>query len=358
MTETTIKTTSPQLLWKANLLEFFHNYFIGISHLECSEEDCPIVDNWDSIEAKLSKEGLCALVAIAKTKKVFLVTKIADKKINGLEQLTEVTIEFRDGEKKLVRTEAERAEIIKKTPEWKRKGILFEKPENVAYFVNNSNFGENLLGCENYLDEMWEIKQDIIWDRDNSRKKIINWVEQKPDPMDKAAKVEQTKQDYIFYIHNPDITNEIKKYEVYQTQNTKEREQLWIDYEKLFGEIRRIYGIRHLTSKKEERQNNPEIELNEAQFIALERRKKRIREKCIKEAVQKGFCNGEHTLSYGTAPEQREEKIQELEEIKDLEENPEELEEIKEPGQRERRTGQDLKPKKIATWKGGASHPN
>jgi hypothetical protein len=34
-----------------------------------------------------------------------------------------------------------------------------------------------------------------------------------------------------------------------------------------------MYGIRYLTSKKEDRQNNPEIELNEAQFVALERDK-------------------------------------------------------------------------------------
>ena len=40
----------------------------------------------------------------------------------------------------------------------------------------------------------------------------------------------------------------LKKHEVFQTQNTKEREQLWIDYEKLFSEIRRVFGIRHLTS--------------------------------------------------------------------------------------------------------------
>lgn len=82
-----------------------------------------------------------------------------------------------------------------------------------------------------------------------------------------------------------------------------------------------MFGIRHLTSKKEERQNNPEIELNEAQFIALERRKKRIREQSIAEAEDKGFCAGEHTLTYGTSPEQREEKVKEIEEIKELDEN-------------------------------------
>jgi hypothetical protein len=86
--------------------------------------------------------------------------------------------------------------------------------------------------------------------------------------------------------------------------------------------MRRVYGIRHLTSKKEDRQNNPEIELNEAQFIALERDKKRERNKSIKDFESKGFCQGEHTLTYGTSPEQREEKVQELAEIKDLEEEP------------------------------------
>ncbi|RPB18017.1 hypothetical protein L211DRAFT_883842 [Terfezia boudieri ATCC MYA-4762] len=219
-----------------------------------------MVDNWDRIEEKLSKRGLCALVKI--TQDIFLVTEITDFKVNGLEELTEVTIEFRDGEKRLVRTEKEKEKILK---------------------------------------------------------------EQKPDPTDKSKKIEEFKGDYIYYIHNPDITNEIKKHEVFQTQNTKEREQLHADYEKLFSELRRILGIRHLTSKKEERQNNPEIELNEAQFIALERRKKRIREKTIKEAVSKGFCNGKHTLTYGTAPETREEKALEAQELQEIEHSTEAL---------------------------------
>ncbi|CAI2198406.1 3447_t:CDS:1, partial [Funneliformis geosporum] len=79
------------------------------------------------------------------------------------------------------------------------------------------------------------------------------------------------------------------------------------------------YGIRHLTSKKEDRQNNPEIELNEAQFIALERNKRREREKSIKEAEEKKLCPGEHILTYGTAFESREEKALEVEELKEVE---------------------------------------
>jgi uncharacterized protein YlzI (FlbEa/FlbD family) len=88
------------------------------------------------------------------TRQDFLVTKIIDFKVNGLEELTEVTIEFRDGEKRLVRTEKEKEEILSKIRSSERNKIKFQKPENVIYFINNSNFGENLLGAEDYLDEM------------------------------------------------------------------------------------------------------------------------------------------------------------------------------------------------------------
>ncbi|CAI2200755.1 1262_t:CDS:1, partial [Funneliformis geosporum] len=80
------------------------------------------------------------------------------------------------------------------------------------------------------------------------------------------------------------------------------------------------YGIRHLTSKKEDRQNNPEIELNEAQFIALERNKRREREKSIKACEEKKLCPGEHTLTYGTSFESREEKALEIKEMGEQEE--------------------------------------
>jgi len=316
-----------KILWKANLLEFFHNYFIGISYLECTEEDCPIVDNWDNIEEKLSKTGLAALVKI--TRNDFLVTKIADFKINGLEELTEVTIEFRDGEQRLVRTSAEKEEILAKLRPWERNKIRFQKPEDVVYFTNNSNFGPNndsnfgpnLLGAEDYLDNMWDIKAKITWDREKSKKKVFLFTENEPSDQAEATKIDASNKDYLFYIADPSITNNIKNYEVYSpSKGPEERTRLYQDLKEEFSELRRVFGIRHLTSKKEERQNNPEVELNESQFIALERRKKRIREKALKEAVEKGFCDGEHILTYGTAPEQRAEKVQEIKELQELEE--------------------------------------
>lgn len=117
------------------------------------------------------------------------------------------------------------------------------------------------------------------------------------------------------------------------SKGTEERTRLYQDYKEEFSELRRVYGIRHLTSKKEERQNNPEIELNEAQFVALERDKRRERMKSIKDFEKKGGCKGEHILSYGTSPEQREEKVLEVKEIEEVKEGVEKLEQKEQPEQ-------------------------
>lgn len=318
--------SSQKILWKHTLLEFLHNYFIGISHLACSQEDCLLIDSWDKIEAKLSKKGKCALVKITKDK--YLVADLLTYEVNGLEELTKVTLQFRDGSQYLVRTRAEKEELLKNLRKEEKHKLKFWKPEEVVYFVNNSSLTANLVGAETiYLDDLWKIKEDIKWDREKSKKKVFLFTENESSEQTQGEKIGASEKDYLFYIADPSITNSIKNYEVYSPgTGTQERQQLHQDYKEEFSELRRVYGIRHLTSKKEDRQNNPEIELNEAQFIALERRKKRIREKSIKEAILKDFCKGEHTLTYGTSPEQREEKVQEVEQLKEIEESKKETE--------------------------------
>lgn len=309
--------------------DFFHNYFIGISHLSCTKENCPLVTNWDYIEEKNSKKGLCALYKITDTNFLTVDAKIGNTNDLGTYENIELTLPSGVKRKTEPKWENKKTNIqVSGTlPNKKSKDKeIFLKDDEFVLFFNNKSHSANLQGANDYLENIWEIKDHIKWDQETSRKKIINWVEQKPDPTDKGNKIDEWKKDYVFYVANPDVDNEIKKHEVFQTQNTKEREQLWIDLKEEFSELRRIFGIRHLTSKKEERQNNPEIELNEAQFIALERRKKRVREKSIKDAENKGFCLGIHILTYGTSPEQREAKVQEIEEIKEVEQNNEDLE--------------------------------
>ncbi len=320
-------------LWKANLLEFFHNYFIGISNLECSEEDCPLVLIWDEIEEKNSKKGKCAIITI--DQQTLLVVDIVNSSLNGLKKLVEVSVQYADGKTALVRTKEE-IKTMNLTPEQKEK-MEFIDPSEIVYWFNNPTQTPNLLSAETiYLNELWEIKEKIKWDREKSKKKVFLRCENDPSEETQAKKIDAAEKDYLFYISDPSITNEIKEMEVYSpSKGTEERSRLYQDYKEEFSELRRVYGIRHLTHKKEDRQNNPEIELNEAQFIAIERRKKREREKSIKELEEKGFCSGEHVLTYGTSFENREEKVLEQQELNELseqdtEETPEEPKEKKE----------------------------
>ena len=302
------KTVSQKATWKEGFSEFFHNYFIGISNLTCSEEYCPLVLNWDEIEEKNSKKGKCAFYQVSKKDNKFLVVDLISNEENDLGTVENIEVQFKSGKKQRTKP---KDYIEPKDPKNKE---IFLNPQELVLFSNNLSHTPNLKGIEEgYLEEMWEIREKIRWDRKASKKKIINWVEQKPDGEDKANKINEWEDDYIFYISNPDITSEIKAHEVYSTQNTKEREQLWVDYKEELSELRRVNGIEHITSKKEERMNNPEIEANQAQFIALERRKKRIREESIREAENKGFCQGKHILSYGSLQEHQQEL--EIEEI-------------------------------------------
>jgi len=122
--------------------------------------------------------------------------------------------------------------------------------------------------------------------------------------------------DYIFNIYDPDITNAIKDHEVYSADNNKEREQLWKDYHEEHSELKEVYGIRHNTGEKEERQNNPEIDMIKSPFLALERDKWRERMRSIKDAESKGFCLGKHSLTYGAWQEREEAEVEKLQELK------------------------------------------
>ena len=51
------KNNNQKSLWKATLLEYLHNCFIGISNLTCSNSNCPLVLLWGEIERKLSKKA-------------------------------------------------------------------------------------------------------------------------------------------------------------------------------------------------------------------------------------------------------------------------------------------------------------
>ena len=311
--------TNQKALWKSQVLEFFHNYFIGISHLECSNPTCPLVLNWGNLERKNSKKGKAGFLKITPDK--FLTVDILTYELNGLEEPINVSIQYRDGQEALVRTKKEIAELTANLSEEEKAALSFIDPSEIVLFFNNSYHQPNLENAEQiYLNELWDIKEKIKWDREKSKKKVFLRVENDPSEQTQAKEIDASEKDYLFYIADPGTTNEIKKMEIYSpSKGTEERTRLFQDAKEEFSELRRIYGIRHLTSKKEDRQNNPEIELNEAQFIALERDKQRERIRSIKEVESKGLCKGTHKLTYGTWQERQEAEIAKVEELQNNE---------------------------------------
>ncbi|CAG8465642.1 22860_t:CDS:2 [Gigaspora margarita] len=78
------------------------------------------------------------------------------------------------------------------------------------------------------------------------------------------------------------------------------------DYYKTFDLLRRMLGIPHNTDKKKARQNNPEIDLIESQFLTFQQEKRELLEKGIREFSQ--TFGGNYSLIPIEIVEEREEK--------------------------------------------------
>ncbi|CAG8816438.1 2513_t:CDS:1, partial [Racocetra fulgida] len=67
----------------------------------------------------------------------------------------------------------------------------------------------------------------IQWDQEKSKKKVFIRCENEPGEEAQGKKVSAAEKDYIFYLANPDITNEIKQMEIYSpSKGPEERSQL------------------------------------------------------------------------------------------------------------------------------------
>ena len=321
-------------LWKNNLLDYLHNCFIGISNLTCSNPDCPLVYNWGEIEKKQSKQGKCAFYQVSQTENKWIVVDLEKWEENDLGGYDNIEIKFKSG--KTQRTKpSDYQELKKEKPkglfsfisgilsnEPKPKKEIFLKDEEIILFFNNSSKTPNLLDAESiYLEDLWDIKEKTKWDREKSKKKVFLFCENEINEDAQSKKIDASEKDYLFYIANPDITNEIKNYEVYSpSKGTEERTRLYQDFKEEYGELKEVFGIRHNAQAKEERQNNPEIDMIKSPFLALERDKYRERMKSIKDFEDKGGCDGIHTLSYGSLGEHQQEMIIQ-QEVENLEED-------------------------------------
>jgi hypothetical protein len=75
--------------------------------------------------------------------------------LNGLEEPINVSIQYRDGQKVLVRTKKEIAEITKNLSPKEKAALSFVDPSEIVLFFNNSYHQANLENAEQiYLNEL------------------------------------------------------------------------------------------------------------------------------------------------------------------------------------------------------------
>jgi hypothetical protein len=109
--------------------------------------------NWGSLERKLSKKGQAALIKITQDK--FLVADLQTYQLNGLEEPTNLTIQYRDGKEALVRTPTEIAALTKDLTKEEKAQLSFLDPSEVVCFFNNSLHRPNLENAEQiYLEDL------------------------------------------------------------------------------------------------------------------------------------------------------------------------------------------------------------
>jgi hypothetical protein len=93
------------------------------------------------------------LVKITQAKS--LVVDILSYELNGLEEVVNLSIKYRDGKESLVRTREEIEELTEKLPQKEREQLSFIDPSEVVCFFNNPLHRPNLEEAEEiYLEDL------------------------------------------------------------------------------------------------------------------------------------------------------------------------------------------------------------
>ena len=134
-----------------------------------------------------------------------------------------------------------------------------------VYWQNNCEETPDMKYIEPLLTDLSDIHEDMMWDRKKSRKQVVVPALRKPSDQAWGATVDSLEKDYVCLVTFDDET----KPEFKITEPQSRQKDLWEDHYQTFNFLRRMLGIAHNTNKKRERQNNPEIEMIESQFLTF-----------------------------------------------------------------------------------------
>jgi len=177
-------------------------------------------------------------------------------------------------------------------------------PDKNSYVIFKWGSGEpfSLNRFKHDILEMWYVRSLIGWDQDKSKKRILVEFETDPGKTGWKHPLNSYEKGFIAVISPQEMTNAIKKWQFLESKDSREREQLWKDLEKIESRLFRNLGIQHNPFAKEERQNNPEVISGQAFFYAWEVKHQEGLVDGILDFQAKPWGEGEYLLQFGCLP--------------------------------------------------------
>jgi len=177
-------------------------------------------------------------------------------------------------------------------------------PDKNSYVIFKWGNGDpfSLNRFKHDILEMWYIRSLIGWDQDKSKKRLMVEFETDPGKTGWKHPLNSYEKGFIAVISPQEMTNAIKKWQFLESKDSREREQLWKDLEKIESKLFYKLGIQHNPFAKEERQNNPEVRSGQAFFYAWEVKHQEGLVDGILELQAKLWGEGEYLLQFGSLP--------------------------------------------------------
>ena len=294
------------------LIEYWcYRQLLGLFPIKGEKENSPynLLDHWTSIKRFLILYGRCVSLELGGD---IVVAKVDKVKRNLSEKILQIEISLNDEEstKKSLFTELGKKKLNRELETLKdelRKGKrqrknfsfgldaeaqikrleaqLIEGDRKFVFWRNNCDENPDMLYIDPLLNDLEDIHDTMTWDRKKSRKQHVVYAAKRPNETAWAKTKTHLEEDYVCLVYPEEelpgnsFTSKLENPEPRQ-------KDLWEDHYKTFDFLRRMIGILHNTNKKKERQNNPELEMIENQFLTFQEEKRDLLEKGIRDWIE------------------------------------------------------------------------
>lgn len=273
------------------------HYHLGLSRLEGEGQ---LKDIWPELEMIVQQRGKVAVIMKDDELRIVPVSIVPGTE-GGLYPVLEVVVaEGPDGPIK---------EYYDNNPESNYVGKI-GRESKYALLKNNMYERIDRIGIDSYLKSLVYILDAIFYDIELSKKNLVFILPERPEEEDMEYNLKMFNKKVFSYItfersQNPSqkqieggkqgILPQDVKYVLNQPQS-KERDNLWRDYDNIFRMMLRIYGVRHDSLMKEERVVVDEVKGANSHFDNWENERAVCRLRFIRRVMLN--WGGDYTLHY------------------------------------------------------------